>query len=298
MKITKLRPFAFQAITLAGIACAAIAFGAQQANAITLTVSSGFLGGNSADNNDTSNPRAQNLSLVNTVNPGGFTPDLLAATVAGEARYRSITSADAEAASGGSITRNASHNYRVTLTVTPDDAINTIYDLTLDTRLLGALVIRNEGGANGRADISAIAGLINGVGDAGVSLADIAGIDSNSTTVTQINQSNSITLSGLSGVQVFNVDFLWSTSTFSGNNLLTGGDEGVVILGMQGTISQVGAADDYPGTSGRTNGLAEDGHWLAATVTVVQIVPEPSSIALGLLGAGALGMVAFRRRKA
>lgn len=297
MKTTYLRLFAFQAIAFASVACAAV-LSAPQANAITLTVSSQLLGANSADNNDNSNPRAQNLSLVDTTDAGGTTPDVLAAFLDGEARYRSITTADAEAASFGSITRNANHNYRVTLTVTPDDVINTIYDLMLDTRRLGALVVRGEGGSNGRADIGAVTGLLNGLGEGGLGLADIAQLDATNTTVVPIGQSNSVTLTGLSGVQVFQVDFLWSSSAFSGNNLTSGGDEGAVILGMQGTISAVGGADDYPGTSNRPNGLTEDGHWLTATVTVTQVVPEPSSFALVGIGLLLTGFTQWRRRAA
>ena len=186
-------------------------------------------------------------------------------------------------------------NYRVTISITPDNPLN-VYDLTINTSRLGALVVRNEGGAAGTADISAVTGLLNGVGNGLLGLADPGALNTNSTTVIQINQSNQLILAGLTGNQVFQLDFTWSASAGSGNNILNGGDEGVVLLGQPGTVSQVGAADDYPGTSGRSPQSA-DGHFVSATVVVTQIVPEPSTIVLsGMAGLG-LGLVMWRRRR-
>lgn len=284
-----------RSLALAGVSCAAVLLAAPEAKAITVTVSTSFLGGNSGDNSDTSPPVAQNLSLVSTPNSGGSAADTVGSSVSGQSRYRSVTTADSDAANFASITRNANHNYRVTVTVDTANALDT-YDIKIDTKLLGALVVRNEGGAAGQADISAVTGLFNGVGNAGLNLADAGGLNTNSTTVTQINLANSVTLSG-AGDGTYFIDFAWSTSAGSGNNVISGGDEGTVILGMQGTVSQINAADDYPGTSGRTNGLAEDGHWTSVTVTLTQVVPEPSSIALAGLGALGVGLAAWRRRR-
>lgn len=284
-----------RALAVAGVSCAAVLLTAPEAKAITVTVSTTFLGGNTADFTDSSPPVAQNLSLVSTPDTGGSAPDTVGSSVNGQGRYRSITVADSDAANFASISRGATHNYRVTVTVDAANALDT-YDIKIDTKLLGALVVRNEGGAAGVADISAVSGSLNGVGNGGLNLADAGGLNTNSTTATQINLANSLTISG-AGDGAYNIDFIWTTNTSSGNNVLSGGDEGAVLLGMQGTVSSVNAADDYPGTSGRTNGLAEDGHWTTVTVTLTQVVPEPSSIALAGLGAVGVGLAAWRRRR-
>lgn len=290
MKVTTTR----RTFVLAGLSCAMMLFMAGDANAISISASASFLGANTADNSDTSPPVAQNLSTVSTLDAGGFAPNVVGATVNAETRYTSVTTADSDAANFASITRNATHSYRVTLTVDVDHPLAQ-YDIQIDTRRLGALVVRNEGGASGQADISGVTGLFNGGGDAGLNLADLAGLNTNSTTVTQINQSNTATFSG-TGDAVFLIDFTWTSSAGSGNNVISGGDEGTVLLGMPGTVSQINAADDYPGTSGRSPQSA-DGHFTAITVELT-VVPEPSTIVLGVFGAGALGLVALRRRKA
>lgn len=284
-----------RALAVAGVSCAAVLLTAPEAKAITVTVSTTFLGGNTADFTDSSPPVAQNLSLVSTPDAGGSAPDTVGSSVDGQGRYRSITVADSDAANFASISRGATHNYRVTVTVDAANALDT-YDIKIDTKLLGALVVRNEGGAAGVADISAVAGSLNGVGNGGLNLADAGGLNTNSTTATQINLANTLTIGG-TGDGVYTIDFIWTTNTSSGNNVLSGGDEGAVLLGMQGTVSSVNAADDYPGTSGRANGLAEDGHWTTVTVTLTQVVPEPSSIALAGLGAIGVGLAAWRRRR-
>jgi len=293
MKFTSLR----RALALAGMLSLAAIFSAPQAAAISISVSTATLGGNTATNVDNSPPRAENRSAVSDPDIGGSALETLGATVDGLGRYTAMNAADSDAANFASITRNATHNFRVTVTVTPDDLVGTVYDLKLDVSRLGALVVRDEGGAAGVADISAMSATINAVAEAGLSLADIAGLNTNSTTVTNINQAGTVTLSGLTGAQVFNVDFSFTTQTSSGNNVVSGGDEGAVMLGLAGTTG-INAADDYPGTSNRPNGLAQDGVWLAATATVVAVVPEPSTFVMGGMGLLGAMVVAVRRRRA
>lgn len=290
MKFTQLR----RALALAGVV--AVLFAAQ-ASAITISVNTTTLAGNTADNVDDSPPRAENRSVVSTPNPGGSLLDVVGGSVGGTGRYTAMNAADSDALNFASISRNATHNFRVTVTVTPDDLIGTTYDLKLDVSRLGALVVRDEGGAAAVADISAMSASINGVANANLSLADIAGLNTNSTTVTQISQAGTLTLTGLTGAQVFNIDFNFTTNTSSGNNVATGGDEGAVVLGLAGTTG-INAADDYPGTSGRTNGLAEDGVWLNATATVVAVVPEPGTFAMGAMGLVGVALAVRRRRAA
>jgi hypothetical protein len=60
--------------------------------------------------------------------------------------------------------------------------------------------------------------------------------------------------------------------------------------------SKVAAADDYPGTSGRTDPAA-DGHFVNVTATITQIVPEPSTYVLAGMSMLSLGAVAIRRKR-
>ncbi len=97
------------------------------------------------------------------------------------------------------------------------------------------------------------------------------------------------------GVQQYTLEFTWTGRTFSPSNA-NGGDESVILMGLDTRINgDVGAADDYPGTSGRV--AANDGHFVTVTATIVQIVPEPSSFLLAGMASIGMGLVVWRRRK-
>lgn len=283
----------FAALTIACLAAIS-----SPARAITITVNSiAKLGGDTA-NGVTSSGSNRNSGWDSQVfinNSGTTAADAIGATATGQTRYASTLSSDADAASFGSETKNVSSNYRVVFTVTPGSA-STVYDLKIDTSRIGARLVRDEGGSNGEAQLNAVSGTINGVGNGGLALADLGNLSSNSTNVQAFNQSNTVTLSGLTGTQVFTLDFAWNSRTASGNNILSGGDEGVVLMGLDTRInSRVGAADDYPGTSGRTN-PAGDGHFVNLTATVT-VVPEPSTLALGAFAGLGIACFGWRRRK-
>jgi hypothetical protein len=247
---------------------------------------------NYSQNNSTNAGEWQSATSI--LSAGGSAPDVINNTVSGSTRYASVLGSDSNAANFGARGDSATTNYQVTFTVTPTNPLST-YSLQIDTRRLGALVNRDEGSASGSETISGVTGTLSSPVTGTLNLPALATQSSNATVVTNINQSASAFVTGpLSGVQVFTLNFTWTQSTNSGNNVLNGGDEAVVLLGLPGTAALFGASDDYPGTSGRTQ--ANDGHFVTVTATVLS-VPEPSTLVMAAMGVVGLGSVIVRRRR-
>lgn len=278
----------------AALAAAALVVGATPASAITISIDSlSVLPGNTPYTLRTDNRSRSFDFATNVVNSGETAADTVGSTVSALTRYAWTQTSDTDGIFTGDSPLNATSNYRVEFTVIPGLGA-TVYDLVIDTSRIGALVTRDESGATARATISAVSGTLNGVGNAGLGLTGPLERSSSSTGVLNVSQSNSLVLTGLSGTQSFVLDFVWTTDTNS-NSGIAGGDEGVALFGLDTRINtRVGAADDYPGTSGRAN-PAGDGHFVDITATVTA-VPEPSTWALCALGVLGFGLVAKRRR--
>jgi hypothetical protein len=235
-------------------------------------------------------------SAVSVPNPGGTKADTVGASVNAQTRYAWTQSSDSDAAAFGSEIFTGTSYYEVKFTVSPG-SLSTVYDVKIDTARIGALVVRNEGGAAGEAESGAIVGTLNGIGQPSLGLAATGNLNTNSTAVVPVSQGNTLTLSGLSGTQSYTLQFLWTNRTASGNNVLSGGDEGVTLFGLDTRLnSRVAAADDYPGTSGRTN-PAGDGHFVTITATVT-VIPEPSTLAMATIAGLGMALFGWRRRMA
>lgn len=290
-----------RALALAGVACAAVLCTAHEAQAITITVTTVTkLAGDTANyvqNNSTNAGEWQSTVAATKASDTAANNDVLP-TVTAATRYASVLGSDSDALNFGSRNDSATSNYRVTFTVSAP--IGYTYSVKIDTKFLGYLVNRDEGGAAGTETITTnVIGTLNGVGNGGLTLATAATQNPNSTTVTQISKNNSLTLTNQVGTNSYQLDFAWGQSTSSGNNVLSGGDEAVVLLGLgtgqSPTASNIGAADDYPGTSGVSD-PSTLGHFVTVSATITS-VPEPSTFVLAGIGLAVGGVAAWRRRR-
>jgi hypothetical protein len=303
MQFTKLRFLALTALAV----CAAV-WPASQANAISLSIDSitkiapntntaVYYNNNTGGNyNVTGNSQRQSSydSAVSVLNLGTSAADVVGAAVTGGTRYASTQTSDSDGIAQGDATLEAMASYQVLFTV--NAPLNSIYDLQIDTSRIGAFVMRDETSASGSNNLGAVNGTFSAPAQNLTQLAALPGLSTSSTTTSPFNQSGGTTIVGLTGgIQQFTLTFTWSgrTQSSSGAN---GGDESVILMGLDTRINgDVGAADDYPGTSGRT--ASGDGHFMNVTATITQIVPEPSTYVLAGMSMLSLGAVSIRRKR-
>ena len=275
----------------------ALAFGlAGSAQAITisgLTITAN--GPNSADS------KTDNLTNYNEVrsqrqvlDSGGSALDSIGSSVNAGTRYSAITVADGGAFT--TATRNATHDYKITFTVTSAPLI--IYNVIIDTSRFGNINRVDDGTGGATGNVGAVTGRVNGVINATLGLGAVSLAQGSGNGNTNINQnSTTLTLVGLTGTNVITLDFSWTSlanSVCSGLGCnTTGNDEIAVRLGMTGTGSGTPGttADDYPGSPSRN--INNDGHFV--NVTALVTVPEPGTLLL--LGLGFAGLSLARTRE-
>lgn len=224
-------------------------------------------------------------SATSIVNAGGSTADSVGNDVSARTRYAQYAWADN---TSGSTTHEPTSDYRVIMHIT--SVAGTVYDLDIDTTRLGALTLYDDSTfystVYSSASIGAVTAKVGGFAETALSLdAVTANISPLNVAINQA--SSTFTIAGLEGDFQLVLDFEWTSSVFSNN------DEGALRLGLDtSTVAASGVtADDYPGTGART--MADDGHFVDVTATVVTVagpVPEPSTgllLALGLCGLSA-----------
>jgi hypothetical protein len=304
---------ALRGLAALGLATALVAFAASPATALTigaLTIANNA--GNTTNfSTDTSGRHAEYNNTLSVLDSGGSTADSVGNLVDAATRFASITSTDTGSFSLGQVIA-ATSSYKITFTITAAPTV--FYDLKIDTSRVGALTIVSDSGVNGpaTADLGAVSGLLNGVGNGSLGLADLAPAtvpgNSGAAANSPFNQTSSLTVP-LSGTNVITLDFSWATyvnsnpsantTTTNASNgaFLFGGDEAAVRLGLAGGASGTSGgttADDYPGVGSRTQ--ANDGHFVNIATTITAVVPEPGTAMLLSLGLAGLAKFGARKR--
>ena len=237
---------------------------------------------------------SEHASSTSVINSGTTAPDVAGNTVTAATRYAQIVWAD----DSGGTPVGFTTDYRVTLDITAAGA----FDLQIDTTRLGALTLVDDSFFSttmfAHASIGAVSADRGGSPEASL---DMPGISFNtaqnlttlgygSSLESPIDQSSSVTISGLSGNLQILLDFEWTTTVLGFN------DEAAVRLGGSHTISfgDVFAAN-YPGIGSRTQAL--DGHFVSFTATVAGApIPEPTSVLLMAAGLAVVGAGVGGRR--
>jgi hypothetical protein len=227
---------------------------------------------------------------------GGSAIDVIGSTINAASRYASNAAADrAVAISGGTASATINSDYTLTVSVTALPSMSWTVDI--DTRLTGSLVQLDDNlgvGNGGSVSVSNVVGRYNGGVVANLGLTSAASQGSTTSTSgvqTAVNVASPIyTVTG-TGSQSFPLRFTWS-SLANSPAAINGGDETSARFGAAGPLGGA-SADDYPGVGSRN--ILNDGHFVNMVLTVT--VPEPSTIAMGGIGAVGLALAAWRRRR-
>jgi hypothetical protein len=215
---------------------------------------------------------------------------------------------DTSPASGGTHSATTSMNYTITFNVTHTNG--SLYELTVNTALLGALTAVNDGslnGTSGAATVGAVAGGVTGgslatgsLGLAGTSAAGAAGTPTGTAANLVVTRNGVATIqaSGTGAAQIYTLTF---TATFASSSpqgsAVSNPDEEAFRFGLStatgttATLTKAATADDYAGVGAR-NGL-NDGHFVTLSGAVI---PEPGTILS--LGLGLAMLAGLRRRTA
>jgi len=257
---------------------ATLAIGAPTARALSITgITLTLDAANSANATGTSG--ANQFQIASSLALSGPAPvsvaDVVGASVSFETRYAALLAADREAV-GGTSTRTASPAYSISFVV--DNPLGAAYQLDIDTRRIGAVVVVDDGSGTASASLGAVAAQVDGVAEANLSLGALSGgaqvISQSSTTLSLLDSALSRTVT---------LQFSWSSSATSSR------DEVAVLLGLAGSLPNT-IADDYPGPTARD--ATKDGHFVGVRATILSI-PEPGTAILVAQGFVAL---ALRRR--
>jgi len=112
-------------------------------------------------------------SATSVTNAGGFSADTLGASVSAGTRYAQYAWADSDSFA---TTLNTTSDYRVVMTITPDDP-STVYSLQVDTTRVGALALVDDStfyDCCGEAEIGALTGFVSGLADANLAMAGLS----------------------------------------------------------------------------------------------------------------------------
>jgi hypothetical protein len=200
-----------------------------------------------------------------------------------DTRYRLVVGTDI----GNAATLTVNHVASYTITFSVSALPSEIWQVDVLSSWAGALTLVNDGTGPATVTLSAVTGTQGGAGtltSGTLSLADVTDRSGNSGGNWAFSESQNAVIQG-NGAGVVTLTFGWTASSTStrGGSGANRGDEGALRMGIDTAMSSY-TADNYPGAGPRT--LANDGHFVSATLTT--LVPEAPPLALVLLGLGSL----------
>ncbi len=237
---------------------------------------------------DSTGGTARRVTSSSILDAGESTLAIVGAIVDGAARFS--MAAETRAASGvlGTTQNDYNANYTVTFDVVTDPGVS--WDLTISNSRIGRM-LTGSGGGTGKADITASVGTVNGNPIPALGLADYGSLTSENGT-SLINNTGSTVISG-TGSASYTINVTWSSEADSTQGFLSKGDKVGVLIGNDIAWSETDAQVNYPNTTTRD----AEGHYINFSAQVM-VVPEPSTLAMGMLAGLGLVMFGWRRRQA
>jgi hypothetical protein len=259
----------FRASLYALLVSAALGLAAR-ASALSITIDSiAVTANNTADSLDTNGAtRSQFTSTAALSGPSpGAVPDVLGQSVGFSAVYSFLLAGDREAG-GGSNTYGATMEYEIVFTV--DNPLALAYQLDVDTSLLGALVLVDDGSGNASATLSGVTGLLDGASDPSLATGVPGTLSASGGGYQDVNLTNTLAIVESAVTRQYTLTFSFTGSVTSAR------EEAAILGGIAGSLGTT-TADDYPGVGGRSAG--SDGH---VTGILVTVIPEPPTLLLVL----------------